>query len=394
MHDKGLALQTDAELTEEKSLKIAGRLTAEEALAAAAAEGLALVRSSASATGFRGVSRNETVSKSRPYLAQLTRKKPQSLARTATAEEAALAVARALGPEACAAAAQAYAEQREKAANAATAAAAREAAGPEVCALAFAQNEMLRAGVSPELLSSAIPGIERRFDAELVMPVETVASWMYIARRTSIFYVTRSRQMGEPAMKEAGWGADPEKWARWFGEVQQAFARKGPPPTDEVVVVEGGPGGLRSIFKKEEAPPPDEIERMERALEPTVAAAAAARAKEEAEAKAAPKPSRKRKEPGEPKSAKSAGEIYMQEARAGAKAELSGLNSLGIDKALRQRWKQMPPEARQPYIEKAGEDKARYARELAVWKSGPAKKATTSSEAGPSASSEAGPSGT
>ena len=34
---------------------------------------------------------------------------------------------------------------------------------------------------------------------------------------------------------------------------------------------------------------------------------------------------------------------------------------------------------------------ARYARELAEWKGGPAKKAT-SSEAGPSGSSEAGPS--
>ena len=55
-----------------------------------------------------------------------------------------------------------------------------------------------------------------------------------------------------------------------------------------------------------------------------------------------------------------------------------------IDKALRQRWKQMLPEARQPYVDKAREDKARYARELAEWKSGPAQKATTSSEAGPS----------
>ena len=62
-----------------------------------------------------------------------------------------------------------------------------------------------------------------------------------------------------------------------------------------------------------------------------------------------------------------------------------------IDKALRQRWNQMLPEARQLYIEKAREDKARYARELAEWKGGPAKKAT-SSEAGPSGSSEAGPS--
>ena len=77
-------------------------MTAAEALAAAAAEGLTLVRSEY-ATGFKGVYRNGTVGK--PFEAQLHRGgRNKYLGMFATAEEAALAYARALGPEGVAAA--------------------------------------------------------------------------------------------------------------------------------------------------------------------------------------------------------------------------------------------------------------------------------------------------
>ena len=72
-------------------------MTAAEAHAAAAAEGLALLRAE-NATGFKGVSRSNTISK--PFKAELWRAgRKRNLGYFATAEEAALAVARALGPE-------------------------------------------------------------------------------------------------------------------------------------------------------------------------------------------------------------------------------------------------------------------------------------------------------
>ena len=75
-------------------------MTAAEAHAAAASEGLALLRAENSllrATGFKGVYRIGSASK--PFHAQLTRGgRCKSLGNFATAEEAALAVARHLGP--------------------------------------------------------------------------------------------------------------------------------------------------------------------------------------------------------------------------------------------------------------------------------------------------------
>ena len=71
-------------------------MTAAEAHAAAAAEGLALLRAD-NPTGFKGVSRSGSGSK--PFQAQLWRGgRNKTLGRFATAEEAALAVARFLGP--------------------------------------------------------------------------------------------------------------------------------------------------------------------------------------------------------------------------------------------------------------------------------------------------------
>ena len=64
--------------------------------AAAEAEGLALVPAE-NATGFKGVCRDNT--KSKPFLASLKRDgRKKHLGHFATAEEAALAVARFLGP--------------------------------------------------------------------------------------------------------------------------------------------------------------------------------------------------------------------------------------------------------------------------------------------------------
>jgi len=80
-------------------------MTAEEAQRLAAAEGLVLVRSSSNAMGFVGVF-NHRPGRPKPYQARQRRDgKMQHLGYFATVEEAALAVARALGPEACAAAA-------------------------------------------------------------------------------------------------------------------------------------------------------------------------------------------------------------------------------------------------------------------------------------------------
>ena len=68
-------------------------------LRAATREGLTLVRAE-NATGFKGVCRNEKTSKSKPFQAQLKRGgKRGYLGLYATAEEAALAYARELGPE-------------------------------------------------------------------------------------------------------------------------------------------------------------------------------------------------------------------------------------------------------------------------------------------------------
>ena len=73
-------------------------MTAAEAIAAAAGEGLTLVRAD-NATGFRGVCHHEKRS-SKPFQARLKRGgKREHLGNYATAEEAALAVARKLGPE-------------------------------------------------------------------------------------------------------------------------------------------------------------------------------------------------------------------------------------------------------------------------------------------------------
>ena len=77
-------------------------MTAAEAHAAAEEEGLALVRAE-NATGFKGVCRNGSASK--PFKAQLWHGgRHNHLGLFATAEEAALAVARFLGPEGVAAA--------------------------------------------------------------------------------------------------------------------------------------------------------------------------------------------------------------------------------------------------------------------------------------------------
>ena len=68
-------------------------MTAAEAHAAADADGLVLLRSECNSTGFVGVSRSGSPSK--PFHAQLTRRRQHHLGDFATAEEAALAVARA-----------------------------------------------------------------------------------------------------------------------------------------------------------------------------------------------------------------------------------------------------------------------------------------------------------
>jgi hypothetical protein len=79
-------------------LAVSAPMTAAEAHAAAAAEGLALVRAE-TPTGFKGVSRNSN-SAIKPFKAQLRHGgRDKHLGVFATAEEAALAVARFLGPE-------------------------------------------------------------------------------------------------------------------------------------------------------------------------------------------------------------------------------------------------------------------------------------------------------
>ena len=79
-------------------------MNAAEAHAAAAAEGLALLRAE-NATGFKHV-RRHIGSASKPFMASLKQSGSEtSLGTFATAEEAALAVARFLGPEGVAAAA-------------------------------------------------------------------------------------------------------------------------------------------------------------------------------------------------------------------------------------------------------------------------------------------------
>ena len=83
-------------------------MTAEEAVERAAAEGLTLVRSSDNQSGFVGVRRNDTTAarNGSRWQARLWHGGAQrSLGTFGTAEEAALAYARSLGPEGSAAAA-------------------------------------------------------------------------------------------------------------------------------------------------------------------------------------------------------------------------------------------------------------------------------------------------
>ena len=73
-------------------------MTAAEAHAAAAEEGLTLLRAEKNATGFKYVGRNNSARK--PFMAQAYRKDHlMQIGHFATAEEASLAVARFLGPE-------------------------------------------------------------------------------------------------------------------------------------------------------------------------------------------------------------------------------------------------------------------------------------------------------
>ena len=75
------------------------RDAAQRALRAAASEGLPLVRSE-NAAGFKGVTHHEKASKSKPFQAKHCHGgKKRSLGYFASAEEAALAYARELGPE-------------------------------------------------------------------------------------------------------------------------------------------------------------------------------------------------------------------------------------------------------------------------------------------------------
>ena len=86
-------------------------MTAAEAHAAAASKLLALVRAE-NATGFKGVSHSVAVSASKPFIAKLWHGgRTANLGNFATAEEAALAVARFLGPEGVAAALAAAAQR-------------------------------------------------------------------------------------------------------------------------------------------------------------------------------------------------------------------------------------------------------------------------------------------
>ena len=70
-------------------------MTVEEALRQAEAEGLALLKSESSSTGYKGVTISSSSSKSKPYKVEVWRGgKPVYLGRFATAEEAALCYAR------------------------------------------------------------------------------------------------------------------------------------------------------------------------------------------------------------------------------------------------------------------------------------------------------------
>ena len=110
-------------------------MTAAEAHAAAAAEGLALLRAE-NATGFKGVNRGGKHT-SKPFQAQLKRGgRMEYKGIFATAEEAALAVARFLGPEGVAAALV----PPEPAAAPMTAAEAHAAADAEGLLLVRAEN--------------------------------------------------------------------------------------------------------------------------------------------------------------------------------------------------------------------------------------------------------------
>ena len=117
-------------------------MTAEEAHAAAAAEGLTLLRQESArysnATGFKGVCRNGN-SPSKPFRANLKRDgREKHLGCFATAEEAALAVARFLGPQGVVASLAAAATAALEPAM--TAAEAHAAAESEGLALLRAEN--------------------------------------------------------------------------------------------------------------------------------------------------------------------------------------------------------------------------------------------------------------
>jgi hypothetical protein len=100
--------------------------------------------------------------------------------------------------------------------------------------------------------------------------------------------------------------------------------------------------------------------------------------KEKREAKG----TRAKKDPNAPKRPRSGFMFYGMARRAALKEENPELSFGEIGRALGEEWTGMSDAKKAPYVKKATADKARYAKEMASWEAGSAKKSPKAGKAG------------
>lgn len=124
-----------------------------------------------------------------------------------------------------------------------------------------------------------------------------------------------------------------------------------------------GASGKKKKAKKAEAAAAEKPEK------PPPKKKAAAPKKREREAAASPaKKKRKKKDPNAPKGKSSAYIMFGNATRAAVKADHPDFSLGDVGRELGKRWKELDDAAKQPHVDKANEDAARYDREMKAYK--------------------------
>lgn len=80
-----------------------------------------------------------------------------------------------------------------------------------------------------------------------------------------------------------------------------------------------------------------------------------------------PKATRKKKDPNAPKRSLSAYMFFANDTRDSVRSENPGISFGQVGKLLGEKWKDLSPEEKKPYEEKAENDKKRYEEEKAAY---------------------------